>query len=543
MLNHESFSKINEADSDIQQSNSTEDTIELGDKSRKSIFKELTQTNGFDTDNLTNARQNNYAWSMSELGDYIYVGTGRNILVNIISFIEPNIQLPDLINPGPIDNLAEIWRYKKDGTLPWERVYKAPEDSNIFGFRFMISHRPFGGSPRIYAAAFGTEKVEILQSTNGVNWFRLPNTNLEGTSSRAMVVQKGKVYVSTIDELGSNSAPLLYSSKDPEFYPWELVIDPDAPCFNPAKNPTNPINNMAVFNNKIYISTSSSDGVRVWRTNGPEPELNEWTLVVDNGFGDPENVYSLAMGLFKDYLYVSGTKELPLSWAIPRGCDVVRIDKQDNWELVVGGNPFFSLLESGEQEVNSLSNIGSGFNNPFNVYAWQIQEFQDKLLISTFDDSSNMEVILDTLLTNRVALEEIIGEEVTKILIGIYKSVVQILRAIRYPIGFDLYISEDGVHFKSVFLDGLNNPNNYGGRILFVDSCDDLYIGTSNPFQGCEVWKADNLNNCNFRPCDENYYESLWVAKKIISDNFNIINENMPIIAKFMPQNQYHRFC
>ena len=38
-----------------------------------SIFKNLTPTNGFDYNNLNNARQNNYAWSMSELGDYIYV--------------------------------------------------------------------------------------------------------------------------------------------------------------------------------------------------------------------------------------------------------------------------------------------------------------------------------------------------------------------------------------------------------------------------------------------------------------------------------------
>ena len=115
----------------------------------------ITPVNGFDLSNLNNARQNNYAWSMSELGEYIYVGTGRNILVNIIKSIEPRAQIPALIKPDPIDNRAEIWRYKKDGSLPWERVYKAPEDSGIIGFRFMIKVRPFGGSPCIFAATFG----------------------------------------------------------------------------------------------------------------------------------------------------------------------------------------------------------------------------------------------------------------------------------------------------------------------------------------------------------------------------------------------------
>lgn len=531
MFDYEDFTELDEFYSDIN-------------KARKSFFKEITKTNGFDTNNLINARQNNYAWSMSELGDYIYVGTARNILVNIVKSIEEDTQIPNLINPesvGPSDNLAEIWRYKKDGTLPWERVYKAPESSNIFGFRFMISHRPSGSSPCIYAAAYGP-KVKILKSTNGVNWFILPDDILKGTSSRTMVVQKGKVYVATVDELSSNRAPLLYSSKDPEFYPWQLVIDPNAPGFDPAKNPAGPISSMAVFNNKIYVATSNADGVQIWRTNGPEPKLNKWTLIVDKGFGDPHNVYSLSIGVFKNHLYVSGTKQLPLSWAIPMGCDIVRIDKHDNWELVVGGNPFFSLIEPIEQECESLSRLGSGFNNPFNVYAWQIQEYKGKLLISTFDDSSNMEVILNTLLANRDALEEIIGEEKTKILIGIYKSVVAILRAIRYMIGFDLYISDDGVHFKSIFLNGLNNPNNYGGRILFVDSCNDLYIGTANPFEGCEVWKAKDLNHYNFEYCDDYYYESLWKAKNIITDNFSIINENMSIIEKFMPKNYYHRF-
>jgi hypothetical protein len=501
----------------------------------------LTQINGFDYNNLNNARQNNYAWSMSELGDYIYVGTGRNILLNVIKSIEPKTQIPVLIKPDPVDNLAEIWRYKKDETLLWERVYKAPDTSYISGFRFMIEDRPFGGSPCIYAASFG-RRVQILKTTNGVNWFILPDTVLQGTSSRSMVIQKGKVYVATIDEANPSSIPLLYSSVDPEFYPWEPVIDYSAPGFDSDKNPVGSISNMEIFNNRIYIATSNSDGVQVWRTNGAEPKLNDWTLIVDKGFGNPANKYSLSIGVFKDYLYVSGTKQLPLAWLIPMGCDIIRIDKYDNWQLIVGGNPLIPLTPSEWNERRGLSGLGSGFNNPFNVYAWQIQEYQGRLLISTFDDSSNMEVILNTLLSNRHALDQLIGAITTNILIEIYKSVVEILRAIKYPIGFDLYISEDGVHFSSVFLNGLHNPNNYGGRILFVDSCNKLYVGTANPFQGCEVWRNFDIKDCKLQPCDENHYKNLCKVRKIINEKYSIISENMPVILKFMPKDYYHRF-
>ncbi len=123
-----------------------------------------------------------------------------------------------------------------------------------------------------------------------------------------------------------------------------------------------------------------------------------------------------------------------MSWLIPRGCDIIRISKNDDWELIVGGNLFLPVNASAEEAQRGASGLISGFNNPFNVYAWQIQEYKGKLLVSTFDDSSNMEVILDTLLANRLELEQLIGIAVTKILIEIYKSVIVILRTIRYQI-------------------------------------------------------------------------------------------------------------
>jgi len=243
--------------------------------------------------------------------------------------------------------------------------------------------------------------------------------------------------------------------------------------------------------------------------------------------------------VFKNHLYVSGTKPLPLSYFIPMGFDLIRIDKDDNWEAIVGGNSFISLGTIIDEEFNSLSNLWSGFNNPFNVYGWQIQEYKDRLLISTFDDSSNMEVILTTLLENRAALEELIGETATNLLITAYRAVVEILTAIRYPRGFDLYISEDGVNFNSVFLDGLNNPHNYGGRILFVDSENDLYIGTANPFEGCEVWRTDDIPNKTLQPCNENHYNELRKIKDILSKNFEVINDNIPVILELMSKNTY----
>lgn len=401
-------------------------------------FKNTTLTNGFDRSNLNNAQQNNYAWSISELDKYIYIGTGRNIPYNILKSINSSIIPPNSITPNPVDNLPEIWRYRKNCSLPWEKVYTAPDFTNISGFRYMITHKPFNRDTFLYAASYGGPNVIVFKSTNGVNWFPLTDTVLKGTSSRAMLTHLGKLYIATIDEANPSPYPQLYRSIDPQYYSWEPVIDNTAPNFNPSLNPSGSISNMAIFNNKIYVATSSSDGAAVWR---------------------------------------------------------------------------------------------------FNVYAWQIKQYNDKLLISTFDDSINMEVILDTLLSNKIEIQNLIGKLATNTIIKIYKNIVELLNESKYPFGFDLYESTDGIHFTPVLLNGFCNKYNYGGRLLYVNSSNDLYIGTANPFQGCEVWKAKYEACSNHCHSYHHNYSYLFYIRKELTENYNLLKTYMPTILKFISKN------
>lgn len=54
--------------------------------------------------------------------------------------------------------------------------------------------------------------------------------------------------------------------------------------------------------------------------------------------------------------------------------------------------------------------------------------------------------------------------------------------------GFDLWKSRDGIHWLPVTINGLCNPYNYGARTIMSSQNGNLYLGTANPFQGCEVW-------------------------------------------------------
>lgn len=508
-------------------------------------FEKLNPVNGFDYGNLDNARQNNYAWAISDFGDYIYVGTGRNVPLTILQAIYPDINIPEIIRPISQDNSAEIWRYKKDGTKKWQRVYKAPPNSGITGIRFMIKSKSDDCIPCLYASTYGIQ-VRVLKSYNGRKWFVMPYDTLEGNSSRYMVTINDELYLAVVDESNFNEKPLIYRSRDPEFYPWENITDSDNPCFNPNKNPKGEISNMAIFNNRLYVSTTYSAGVQVWRSNKKIPQMNDWTLIVDNGFGDSENQYSLSIGVFNDYLYVSGTKAPPISWALPVGFDIIRIDKYDNWELVVGGEPITPSIPSKGSRGCSISGYKSGFSNPFNVYAWQIQEYNGSLLISTLDDSSNMQIILDTILANKEYFESKIGAKNIAIIIRTYRNIICLLNKLHYPFGFDLYKSNDGVCFKPVFKNGLGYSSNYGGRVLYVSDDNELLIGTSNPFKGCQVWKE--VNNNNTSDCSPRNYNKIYnrnsmyskLIKREIAKNFKVLSDNLPIIINLINDSDYN---
>lgn len=60
------------------------------------------------------------------------------------------------------------------------------------------------------------------------------------------------------------------------------------------------------------------------------------------------------------------------------------------------------------------------------------------------------------------------------------------------PAGFDLYVSEDGVTFDPVTVNGYGNKYNYGGRVLLPTEYG-LYLATANPFHGGQVWRVNEL--------------------------------------------------
>jgi hypothetical protein len=461
----------------------------------------ITPFNGFYEDSDL-GQQNNYAWSMSELGNYVYVGTGRNIVYQVMVgvFNIPPDRVPEAFIPEPFPDMnAEIWRYNKNGNEPWERVFKSTPAQGITGFRFMINYTTPGGTELLVAAGGDFSNVRMLVSENGEDWIPQDSGITDGNTVRSMIVHNGVLYMGVMEGLGGGTEPILYSTTNP-LIGWERVTF--GMCEN---NPRGEIASMESFNGHLYIGNSLPGGFEVWRTVGTSPEIDNWRLVVDKGAGDAYNEHALSMRAFKGQLYVGSgiwfgvfSIDPNRRFIPPKGFDLIRIFCNDRWEVIAGGTP----LSPTNPVTNGIRNprMPAGFGFISNAYCWQLEEYNNKLYCGTWDWSVLVPTIIWSLIRNREALGGILPEgldldsldaaDLIRLLPIIRIIILFILRSLT-TMGGDLWSSSNGDCWIPISLNGLDNPTNYGIRKLFSASDGRLYVGTANPYEGCEVWRSE----------------------------------------------------
>ncbi len=465
-------------------------------------LRKITPVNGFDKNDRNNAKQNNYAWSMAEFGNHIYIGTARNtfyIGLKSYGFIPPKEYTPE----DPIDMGTEIWRcckyckYKK-----WERVFKASEEEQILGIRCFIEYKGtlYGGCHTLL------DKPYLTVTDDGKNWSLIPAGIPDKFGTRSMAIHKGRLYIGATDASNvGGQETFLYSSDNPKEY------------FNKVNVASikGEITSMISFNGYLYIGTSPSGGFEIWKSKDPESGI--WELVVDKGAGDALNEIPISMEIYNDHIYVgsaiwmairstnSDQKFVPL-----KGFDVIRISKHDKWELIVGSEPLIPTTPTTGQRNKGA--YPSGFGNIFNSYCWQIKTLENRLYISSWDSSKAFYTIVNNFLQSSNP-ETDKDDEVLKDFINAYlkyllsnkennfnfsgwiKAFIKSISKLPENFGFDFHGSKNGFSFETISLDGFDNSNNYGIRTLLpVD--DKLYIGTANPVEGCEIWTLQEEKCC-----------------------------------------------
>ena len=514
--------------------------------------------------------QNNYAWSVAEFNGDLYVGTGRNIPYFVaqamkargvfpenwtLSFLTtpggsppPPLVLPNHTSPTQEeviawseDMRAEIWRYHEGA---WTQVHQASTFFNPLngytypegiGYRAMTTFTNTEGQDALYAGVgFGFGPILVVTSTDGTTWVPVNTASIPSRDTRAMISHNGKLYVGTGDGIYASSSPSPYEDT------WEKVADFE-------------IASLASHNGYLYAGTgnpigpSQTNGFEVWRSTVESPTgPSDWTCVVSGGAGDAWNVLAATIREYDGDLYV-GSMNLPFGTGTDgvKGFDLIRVDDSDSWDLIVGN---YQPKIPTDPRGPPLSGWPSGYTNPFNLYAWSIEEYNGNLYLGSFDIFSlarfiddipgASEILVEAVDTLESADQTNMPEEIQAFSDRIEEyarmnpefadddRMIQVIRLLADNLGGgDLWTSPDGVHWYPVDLNGLGDPDNYGLRTM-MNTGDGLLIGTANPFSGCEVWigtapecppkSVSNLHNTTYLPD-----RITWNWTDPSSDNFS----------------------
>lgn len=480
---------------------------------------------------------NNYAWSVSQFKDSLYVGSGRNILYQVFLQLKAQGILPPTFNMDSItqpsgaigskkwaaDMAAQIWRYDASG---WTRVYRADVEDisgtgtvygpRASGFRAMLTFTDRNGKNALYAAngsqlpAYSDDTSLLFKSTSGTAW-RVVATPALGSDSRSMAIHEGFLCVGLSSAVGTKAQ--IWASNLPGDDPstWQLIGD-----FTDSGNSA--VVSMASFNGFLYAGTfNHTDGYQVWK--GESTIVDDimsvnWTKIVENGAGDKANMFAGTMKVFKNYLYV-GSMSLPVvnGSYIPKGFELIRISTSDKYQLIIGDEEALLPPSKLSPVRVPLSGWTGGFGNLLNLYCWSLEELDGTLYLGTFDSS----IILVELIKQGVAYQELTSKQRTVIRSSLKKVINQaetsgltadvpklqkVLAAyedesltlkeildvlVQWFCGGDLWKSRNGVAWAPISLNGLGNPHNYGIRTL-LNNGTGLYIGTANPFDGFDVF-------------------------------------------------------
>jgi hypothetical protein len=347
------------------------------------------------------------------------------------------------------------------------------------GFRMMKTYRAPGQSPVLYVGGSGVGWCRMLAidgTRPPVEVFRTEVAN-QFLSIRAIAEHDGQLYWATEDANG----PAVFVSPDPLRRAPERVPLPQSWQVGGGAE----IHDLIGYNGSLYAffltKTANPDEFGFWAARLKKTAGRwAWTPIVgdrsivpaakyDAGLGNPENGVAVPFR-FRNHVYV-GTMDAaafrllnninqpqpgqpPKVWG-QWGMEIWRFDQRDTWERVM---PDLKPGTAGEEPLR-------GFGNANNKYMWRFGVLDGRLYVGTFDVGTGF-AVLTSVPGTPVILDPSLG------------------------FGFDLYSTQDGEIWRAESENGFEDPWNYGLRSFATDpATGDLYLGTSNPFYGCQVWR------------------------------------------------------
>ena len=304
---------------------------------------------------------------------------------------------------------------------------------------------------------------------------------------------------------------------------WEMVIgtpEKDEPFqtrignykagFVPERYPLNYSSNhyiwrMAEYNGKLFLGTFDSSSLYDYLIPKNIPDyidIFEGILIILLNFLSLINVIKsedikTILQLFNDYeyfddKYINNYDALSLSYASLHFNEIKPSDYIEKVMKNIDLNYNLNILNS----LNALAKkIPTSISSDNDKYLEAIY-----LYLSSQLGKSTIENIKNTiykLSNNKKQLKLLLFKIKDLVTSQEFLTQLYYMKSIRKMIdtsikGADLYVSEDGIHFRKININGFNDKYNYGLR-TFVSSTDGLYIGTANPFYGGQLWKLNEI--------------------------------------------------
>ncbi len=445
------------------------------------------------TDGINNTRENSYAWAMEVFDGYLWVGTNRNIFGTMFAMggMPTPGGMPDEI-PPITDMRPGIYRMDLS-TEEWETYYRpnditggmSPVPMGIdLGYRMMKTFDTGDSEPALYVGSLGyTTSLIAIDGEGEMNRvFTMTGERL--LSIRGIEEHEGYLIWATEDTsaVGMKATPALWYDSDPL---GAFREDPSV-VYRKVSVPEEwlgergtEVLDMVSYNGALYVfflPYEDDEGFWCGKLTMDGDEY-EWELIVGDellgaaypaGMGSPVNGGAVPI-VFKNKVYV-GTMDGAafrlmngISQPVPgdltmggtHGMQIYRFGKNDKWDHVM---PKHNVRD---EETLAVMN---GFENPYNKYIWRFGIQGNRLYAGTFDIGTGTQVISEAFGTDAPELPT--------------------------PPGFDMYWTIDGEKWRVVSSDGFGDKFNYGTRAFVTDpDTDTLYMGTANPFYGCQIWK------------------------------------------------------
>ncbi len=426
---------------------------------------------------------NDYPWGLiyyqpdGAAEGHVYVSTGNGIDDQVL------YQIGQWESPIPPLRPGEIRRFRPDlGPRFWQSVldirhYEIGPAYSTTGFRSLQVYRPPGeNQPKYLYAGSASDTPSLWRSPTGErgDWEIVWSDERKG-SIRSMVVHGGILYFNFIPggEIGDGSPGEIWAHDGQSV--WNVINDGFG-------NPDNKgIWTLAAFNGYLYASVANlTTGFEVWKLEGPNGDPPQ--LVLADGGGDPENEAAATTIVYRNKLYfgtqVFGGFTAGTSGKLFKGGELIRVDADDNVEVVVG--------------PNSVSGYGPGFDRSLNAYIWSLAEFNGELYVGTWDQATIYQYIVDYF---PESISQLLGFLVLVSDYGNTQGVQTALKRSPTPLstaleaGGDIYRSPDGDTYELVMNDGFGDPYNYGARNMLAVG-NELFVGMANIYEGLEMWRG-----------------------------------------------------